>query len=174
MLHLRSWFAGLLVVIAGVVISPAAKPEVWPAAFEGFINAMQEQRIVRMEIVHITSIILTTSQLDSTMFDGFVNYEVYTKQPDADCDTVLNEKIRAEILLEFRKYPVRFTGDRSDINWRIRMFDAKNRLWHSIYIAQAFANAPDVLMIVDGQMMKVDRRFVEFLANDNTLNRCRF
>jgi hypothetical protein len=32
----------------------------------------------------------------------------------------------------------------------------------------------DVLMMASGQMMTIDRRFVEFLANDPTLNRCRF
>ncbi|MDB5362557.1 MAG: hypothetical protein JWO51_3854 [Rhodospirillales bacterium] len=29
-------------------------------------------------------------------------------------------------------------------------------------------------MRAEGQMMTIDRRFVEFLANDKTLNRCRF
>lgn len=29
-------------------------------------------------------------------------------------------------------------------------------------------------MIVDGQPMNVDRRFVDFLKDDKTLNRCHF
>lgn len=172
MLHLRCWFAMLMCVTLAALAQ--AKADVWPAALEGFLYAMQDQRMVRMEIVHMTTLTLTSTQLDSAMFDGSVNEEVYAKQPNANCYAALDGVRRARILSEFGKYPIKFTRDRTDINWRILLLDAKSRVWHNIYIGQIYDNAQEVLMIVDGQMMSVDRRFVEFLDQDKTLNRCHF
>jgi len=119
-------------------------------------------------------LILTVTQLDSSTFDGMVDGEVYAKQPDANCYAELDDNRRSVILSEFDKYPVKFRWDLDDIDWRILMMDAKNRVWYRIYIGRIYSNTPDVLMIVDGQAMNVDRRFVDFLSNDKALNRCHF
>lgn len=180
MLHFRRWLALLMGV--GLVTSPkgdAADTSGWPAdlrpaALEEFRSAVQDRRMVRLEIVHITSLILTVTELDSSMFDGMVDEEVYVKQPDANCYAELDDIRRSVILSEFDKYPVKFRWNLDDIGWRILMMDAKNRVWYRIYIGRIYSTTPDVLMIVDGQAMSIDRRFVDFLNNDKTLNRCHF
>jgi hypothetical protein len=178
--HFRRWLGVLMSM--GLALSAQAEAadttgwpaDLRPAALEDFRGAVQDRRMVRMEIVHITSLTLTITQLDSSMFDGMVDGEVYAKQPDVDCYADLDDKRRSGILSEFDKYPVSFRWNLDDIDWRILMLDAKGRVWHRIYIGRIYSNASNVLMVVDGQAMNVDRRFVDFLNDDQTLNRCHF
>lgn len=132
--HVRRWVA--LQMGMGLAVlrqADAADTREWsanprPAALEYFRGAVQDRRMVRMENVHITSLILTVTQLDSSMFDGMVDDEVYAKQPDADCYAGLDDSRRSAILSEFDKYPVNFRRNLDDMDWRILMMDAKNRV----------------------------------------------